>query len=223
MSETDTGEQTLSPATGGDRASAKWVAVWAAVVASAGAIIVAIISRPGSAPSQPAPIPSPSATPSSSTGSSATSSPPPSQSASSTLALPRGMTLKNPPPKLTEANLCSWRLGTNPVPVVSVNPFSVPVDDRCNYPSDPNPKTDTPTRIFSSPNRERNPIASVHDGDVVTVKCFSHGELTSDGAQNKSDLWLYLTKPAGFMPDVNVGGGFTEKELHEVGIQACHG
>jgi hypothetical protein len=148
--------------------------------------------------------------------SSASSSTPPSSSpaASPTLEVDQSW--------LTAQNFCSWRLGTNHVPVLSAHPLQLRIDDRCNFPQHPDPQTDTPTRIFASASQESIQVGAIPDGTLITVRCYiTEGEVVKDAEKNSSDIWLRITTPAGLIPNVNIGGGFTEQQLVLLGIKKC--
>jgi hypothetical protein len=123
---------------------------------------------------------------------------------------------------LTAQNFCSWRRGTNHVPVLTSQPLQLRIDDRCNFPQHPDPQTDTPTRIFASPSQESVQVGAIPDGTLITVRCYiTGGEVVKDAEKNASDIWLRITTPAGLIPNVNTGGGFTEQQLVSLGIGKC--
>lgn len=111
---------------------------------------------------------------------------------------------------LNSSNLCSWRLGTNHVPVVSNNPLQLRIDDRCNDPKQADPKKDTPTSVYASSSRDSGKVGEIADGYLITVRCYdSQGDDTSDAIGNQSSIWLGIDAPHGFIPNVDIGGGFT--------------
>jgi hypothetical protein len=96
------------------------------------------------------------------------------------------------------------------------------IDDRCNYPANANPQTDRPTGVYSSPSKTTQPSAYVRDGQVVRLLCYqTGGEVISNGTHGSSDIWLKLASPAGLIPDVNIGGGFSITELRMLRLPAC--
>jgi hypothetical protein len=131
----------------------------------------------------------------------------------------------DPHVQLSRANLCSWRLATHPMPLASARPVRVRIDDRCNYPEDPNPATDSPTGVFSIAAQKLSAqVASIRDGQLVTLRCYvTNGMLVSDAAGNRSRIWLGLVSPHGLMPDVDVGGGYSIAQLGKLGLSRCSG
>lgn len=125
---------------------------------------------------------------------------------------------------LDGSTFCGWQLGTNPIPLASLNPPQVRIDDRCNFPQHPDPKSDNPTKIYQAATRESTVLASIPDGTTVTLVCYTHGQTTSDAVSNTSDLWLDVRLGGGVtgdMPDVNIGGGYTEQQLKALGLKPC--
>jgi hypothetical protein len=120
------------------------------------------------------------------------------------------------------STFCSWRLGTHHVPLTSTKPVRLRIDDRCNYPKNPDPKADKPTSVYNLP--EHNPealIGEIPDGTEITIRCFTEGQAIEDGVDETSRLWLGITKPRGLIPDVNVGGGFTKQQLLALHLSSC--
>ncbi|MEO6502088.1 MAG: TIR domain-containing protein [Jatrophihabitantaceae bacterium] len=124
---------------------------------------------------------------------------------------------------LTQANFCSWRLGSHPMPLISQSPVKLRIDNRCNFPQDPNPKTDKPTGVYSTANQDSsNFVDRIPDGYLITVRCYiPDGEEVSDAVGNKSRIWLGIVSPAGLIPNVAVGGGYTEQQLTSFGLREC--
>lgn len=134
----------------------------------------------------------------------------------------QGITVASHRLKLDRANFCSWRLGTNPVPVLSTRPVRLVLDDRCNFPQDPNPATDGPTSVYSAATKSSTRVGEVHDGQVVTLRCYqTGGDEVPDAVNNKSTVWLGLVAPVGLIPNVNVGGGYTVRQLQALKLPTC--
>jgi hypothetical protein len=131
--------------------------------------------------------------------------------------------LINPHVVLTKANFCSWRFATHPMPLASARPVRVRIDDRCNLPKDPNPATDSPTDVYSVANQSPNTqVGSIKDGQIVTIRCYVlDGTGVSDAVGDVSHIWLGLVSPHGLIPDVNVGGGYSEAQLRRLGVPRC--
>ena len=127
---------------------------------------------------------------------------------------------------LDESNFCRWLYRDNPIPLVSLDPLVMRVDARCNYPSNPDPLTDPGARLFSTPSNDdpMNKLSRVRDGESIEPVCFVvDGDLVNDGYQaaELSPLWVYSSRPRGYIPNVNIGGGYTEAQLRGLGLVAC--
>jgi hypothetical protein len=123
---------------------------------------------------------------------------------------------------LTSSNFCSWRLGSNHVPLISTNPLRLRIDDRCNFPQQPDPKLDRPTGVYAGASRTASQVGGIQDGYLITVRCYEpNGESTPDAVGNVSSIWLGIQSPHGFIPNVNIGGGLTEDQLKSYGIATC--
>jgi len=131
----------------------------------------------------------------------------------------------NPNVPLDNTDFCTWRFGIHPMPIVALNPPRVRIDDRCNFPRDPNPNTDGPTGIYSGaeqdPSRE---VAKISDGTEIVIGCYAFGQNVSDAMGDSSRLWLGIQTPdgtTGYIPDVDVGGGYTQQQLDGLGLGQC--
>jgi hypothetical protein len=123
---------------------------------------------------------------------------------------------------LTPANLCSWRLGGNPVPILGTNPLTLRIDDRCNDPKQADPKLDAPTSVYVAATRGSASAGRIPDGQLITVRCYRpKGDPTVDAVGNASSIWLGIAEPRGFIPDVNIGGGLTAEQLDSYGVPTC--
>ena len=123
---------------------------------------------------------------------------------------------------LTLDNYCAWTLGQRPVPLIGRSPVTVRIDARCNFPANPDPAQDRPAGVYSRAAQEPSAkSAEVRSGDLVELTCYTTGQRISDAAGNASDIWIGLRAPAGLLPNVNVGGGFTEDQLTGLGLRRC--
>jgi hypothetical protein len=161
-----------------------------------------------SAPASRSPAISPSATP---------------DSGPSAIALPRGIHVARHL-TLNAANFCSWRLGSRPTPLASISPVRIRIDGRCNYPEDPNPRTDGPTGVYSNAYQDPSyAVARLRDGTILRLDCFARGQEVSDASGNQTSIWLGVTLPAGargYVPDVNAGN-YSALQLKQLGIRPC--
>lgn len=137
--------------------------------------------------------------------------------------LPPGISVA-PHLPLNGSNMCAWRLGTSPMPLKSLKPLRIRIDGRCNYPEDANPKTDSPTGVYSVTDQiQDDTVAALRDGTVMTLRCFSYGQFVSDAIGNATTLWLGVTTGSGvrgYVPDVNAGN-YSTKQLKELGLHEC--
>ena len=123
--------------------------------------------------------------------------------------------------------LCSWRLATHPMPLASARPIQVRIDDRCNFPEGPRSYDGLANRGLQG--TAQSPSAQVGfepprsfrrlwDGQLVTVRCYvPDGQAASDAVGNVSCIWLVLASPHGLIPDVDVGGGYSQAQLKKLG------
>jgi hypothetical protein len=132
----------------------------------------------------------------------------------------------NPHVPLDGATFCSWRFGRSPMPLASVgqpgtSQPTVHIDARCVYPDDPSPMTGayfTPAPIPSALTTQ------IANGSEVTLICYTEGRTISDIRGNVSSIWLEVepsSRVAGYIPDINVGGGYTQRELRGLGLSQC--
>jgi hypothetical protein len=105
--------------------------------------------------------------------------------------------------------------------LASAEPMTLRIDDRCNDPKHVNPANDTPTSVYTQATRASQKVDGIPDGYQVAVQCYVYGQPTEDAASNHSRLWLRIAKPAGYMPDVDTGGGFSVGELKALSIGEC--
>ncbi len=196
------------PAEGDRGATANQAVIVAAVIGAIGAITAAIIGLLSH---------SSEGTPHPSTDHPSTA---PDQSAvAAPSSLPSGLRLGTL--VMTKHTLCSWRKG-RPVPLTSAQPLRLRIDDRCNDPRDPSPVTDSPTGVYKAASQHSRLVGRVRDGQLITIMCFvSQGDRIRDAVGNASAIWLRLDAPAGLLPNVDVGGGFTLAQLHALGVTAC--
>jgi hypothetical protein len=108
--------------------------------------------------------------------------------------------------------------------LVSRNPLKMRVDARCNDPKEADPKVDRGATIYSAPGNDdasRN-VGRVRDNTAVDPLCFvPDGDPVSDASHNSSPIWIKIATPAGYIPDVNLGGGFTQTQLESLGLAPC--
>ncbi|HEX5493607.1 MAG TPA: hypothetical protein VFX70_03405 [Mycobacteriales bacterium] len=99
------------------------------------------------------------------------------------------------------------------------------IDDRCNFPTHPNPKTDTPTGVYRVARQDPAQVVTrIPDGTQVELTCYTDGQAIIDAVGNDSSLWLGVLLPdegSGFIPDVDIGGGYTDRQLAGLGLQPC--
>ena len=110
------------------------------------------------------------------------------------------------------------------MPLKSLQPVRIRIDGRCNYPQDPDPATDSPTGIYRV--AQQNPadaIATLKDGTVITLTCYTYGQNISDAAGNLTSIWLHIALSGGrqgYVPDVNAGN-YSARQLKALGIHRC--
>jgi hypothetical protein len=140
------------------------------------------------------------------------------------VVIPPGISIA-PGLRLNSQNFCSWRFGTHPIPLAVLDPPRVRIDDRCNYPQDPDPTTDHPTGVYSTPSQESGaPIDRIPDGTEVSLMCYTQGQEISDAVGDSSVLWLGVELSNGlhgYIPDVNIGGGYSQQQLGELKLSEC--
>lgn len=126
---------------------------------------------------------------------------------------------------LDDANFCGWTLGTDPIPLVSLDPLVMRVDARCNYPAEPGPAKDVGSGVYSVPSNDdrTKSLGTVRDGTEVTPVCFARDDAVEDSSDpvNRSRIWIKLTDPDGYLPNVNLGGGYTADQLRAMGLSGC--
>lgn len=129
---------------------------------------------------------------------------------------------------LDASTLCTWRLGEHPMPLSNQQPPKVKIDDRCNYPQNPDPKMDSPTGIYKGTQQIHEQLATaVPDGTELTIECYyPDGQKVSDGVGNASNTWLHVTGEyngqfTGNIPNVNVGGGYSDVQLYAMQVPPC--
>jgi hypothetical protein len=134
--------------------------------------------------------------------------------------------LINPDLSLNSSNFCSWRFGTHPIPLASPpqidgNPPLVHIDARCVYPEDANPVTGAYATPREIPSEQ---VTQIPNGTEVSLICYATGETIRDHIDNASDIWLYIEVDGGtpgYIPDVNIGGGYSRQELSVLGLREC--
>jgi hypothetical protein len=193
----------------------------AAAVSAAGVVLAAIVALAGgSGPSYSPSLPGAGAKP----GPQSPVRVPKSPARRAALPLPVGLRV-DPNLSLDSKNFCSWRFGIRPIPLSGLNPLAVRIDDRCNYPSDSNPNTDSPTGIYSMARQDpAYKITEIQDGTPVTLECITRGQSIADAVGNTSEIWIGVQVPdgsSGFIPDVNIGGGYTQQQLSGMGLSQC--
>jgi hypothetical protein len=130
-------------------------------------------------------------------------------------------------PRLTLdlANFCRWTLGTAPIPLVSAEPLTMRIDARCNFPAEPDPEKDVGSSVYRVPSNDdkSQSLGYVRDGTSITPVCYARGDLVEDAVDppNRSRLWIRIADPAGYVPNVNVGGGYTTRQLQAMGLLPC--
>ncbi|MEO9322269.1 hypothetical protein ABFT23_02180 [Nocardioides sp. C4-1] len=127
---------------------------------------------------------------------------------------------------LDDSNFCVWQLGTHPAPLVSRDPLLLRVDARCNDPAEPDPLLDVGASVFSEASNANPDLAvgRVKDNVAVVPVCFvADGDRVTDASTppNSSPIWVKIDKPVGFVPNVNLGGGYTLAQLTELGLREC--
>lgn len=128
--------------------------------------------------------------------------------------------------QLSQATFCSWQLGHNPLPLASKMPPRARVDARCLYPTEPDPAKDSGAAVYSVPsnNDSSKSLGRLPDGSVVTLRCFvPNGDRVSDDSQpqNSSTIWVRITRWTGYLPDVELGGGYSLEQLRALGLNRC--
>jgi hypothetical protein len=134
----------------------------------------------------------------------------------------------NPHVPLDHATFCSWRFGRDPMPLASVAQSGkaqprVHIDARCVYPHDPNPMTGV---YFTAAPISSRLTTQIANGTEVTLICYAEGRTVHDIRGNVSSIWLEVepsSTVAGYIPDVNVGGGYTRRQLRGLGLSRCTG
>ncbi len=110
------------------------------------------------------------------------------------------------------------------MPLASLHPLRIRIDGRCNDPEDANPATDSPTGVYSVTQQiTDDSVAALDDGTVMTLRCFSYGQLISDANGTATTLWLGITTRSdirGYVPDVNAGV-YSTRQLKELGLHPC--
>lgn len=194
----------------------------AAAISAAGVVIAAIVALAGN--SGPSSSLSASGTSATKAGAQPPVRAPENPTGRATLPLPVGLRV-DPNLSLNSRNFCSWMLGTRPMPLSGLNPAKVRIDDRCNNPSDPNPNTDSSTGIYSR--AHQNPayeVTKIQDGTEITLECITSGQNIADAIGNSSEIWIGIQTPdgsSGLIPDVNIGGGYTQQQLDGLGLGQC--
>jgi hypothetical protein len=97
----------------------------------------------------------------------------------------------------------------------------VHVDARCVYPHDPNPMTGVYGIAAPVSSQLTTQIAN---GTEVALICYTEGRAMHDVRGNVSSIWLEVepsSTVAGYIPDVNVGGGYTRRQLRGLGLSQC--
>ncbi len=123
---------------------------------------------------------------------------------------------------LNTTTLCIWRLGVKPSPLVTTRPVRLRIDDRCNAPLHANPAVDAATTVYSAASRNSPEVGQISDGYLITIRCYEpNGAVTNDAVGNTSSIWLGIEMPRGLIPDVNIGGGYTESQLASFGLGPC--
>jgi hypothetical protein len=205
----------------------------AALIGGFFALLVALLPAKQSSPNPPsAGAATPAVTPSTASplpSASTTQSPHPTvlpseSSVGNGVVIPPGISIA-PGLRLNSQNFCSWRFGTHPIPLAVLDPPRVRIDDRCNYPQDPDPTTDHPTGVYSTPSQESGaPIDRIPDGTEVSLMCYTQGQEISDAVGDSSVLWLGVELSNGlhgYIPDVNIGGGYSQQQLGELKLSEC--
>lgn len=127
---------------------------------------------------------------------------------------------------LNSTTLCSWHFYRNPMPLASagqpgITQPLVHIDARCVYPEDPNPQTGVYETAAQIPSKLRTQIPN---GTEVILICYTNGQTISDTAGNVSSIWLGIglsSGTVGYIPDVNIGGGYSRQQLRGLGLSRC--
>jgi hypothetical protein len=128
--------------------------------------------------------------------------------------------------ELDADNFCGWTTGSHPIPLVSAEPLVMRVDARCNAPAEPDPVVDVGTSVYAGPSNDdpADKVGAIRSGNTFVPQCWQRSDDVVEDASadpNRSDLWIRSEQPAGFVPDVNVGGGYTEEQLTGLGLPRC--
>lgn len=123
---------------------------------------------------------------------------------------------------LNHSTFCSWQFGRYPMPLAAVpQPGTRPlvhIDARCVYPEDPNPWTG----VYAGPKQISSQQATqIPNGTEVALICYAEGRKIRDAVGNTSSIWVEIglsTGAAGYIPDVNIGGGYTRQQLSGLGL-----
>lgn len=80
--------------------------------------------------------------------------------------------------------------------------------------------------LYSTPQHDpAYKVAMLTDDTEITITCYvPDGPDVSDNIGNHSPIWLGVQTSdgkSGFLPDVNVSGGYTEQQLMWLGLKAC--
>lgn len=122
-------------------------------------------------------------------------------------------------------NFCGWELGTDPIPLVSADPLVMRVDARCNAPAEPDPVLDVGTAIFDRPDNEAGTkVGVIRSGNTFLPECYVvSADVVGDASPdpNSSGIWVRAVEPAGFLPVINLGGGYTEEQLDALALPQC--
>ncbi len=112
------------------------VQIIAAVISAAGVVSAAIVALAGNdGPTSSLSAPNTTAT---TAGPQPPVRVPPSPAGRLTLPLPVGLRVDTGL-SLDSRNFCSWRLGTNPIPLAGINPLTVRIDEKSGLRGDENP------------------------------------------------------------------------------------
>lgn len=117
------------------------------------------------------------------------------------------------------------------MPLVSVHPVIVRIDNRCVKPAHIEASEDISTTIYASASNNSDQVGAVADGQTLPVSCWETGEdiskATATGANLSSALWLKVKLPSGiygYICDIYVGGGgYTEGQLNALDVHSCTG
>ncbi len=59
---------------------------------------------------------------------------------------------------------------------------------------------------------------------MIRIECVTSGQNIADAIGDTSEIWIGIQTPdgsSGLIPDVNIGGGYTQQQLDGLGLGRC--